>query len=204
MTRKSDENWTEWLSAEAAGDEDRADAALGRAMRGVLRHAPPPALSVRLLQSAAAPRALLEARSERFDRRRLGGPGARHDHSARRRRRWPADDRCRTRRDLDCTRLRLVDRLVECGCFDLERAVGDGRGPGARRLEPDGECGPDDRPHVGIECVAGVEPVSPGREELRPCVPLHVGVCACSCMRPSLSHSGQASERRNRRSSAPI
>lgn len=66
MTRKSDENWTEWLSAEAGGDEDRADAALGRAMRGVLRHVPPPALSAQLLQSASAPRALLEARSERL------------------------------------------------------------------------------------------------------------------------------------------
>ena len=33
MTRKSDENWTEWLAADAAGDEGRAEAALGRAMR---------------------------------------------------------------------------------------------------------------------------------------------------------------------------
>jgi len=66
MTRKSDENWTEWLAADAAGDQDRAEAALGRAMRGVLRHAPPPALSAQLLQAAAAPRALLEARSERL------------------------------------------------------------------------------------------------------------------------------------------
>lgn len=66
MTRKSDENWTEWLAADAAGDEARADAALGRAMRGVLRHVPPPALSAQLLQSAAAPRALLEARTERW------------------------------------------------------------------------------------------------------------------------------------------
>src|SRR5690349_9840881 len=66
MTRKSDENWTEWLTAEAAGDEDRAEAALGRAMRGVLRHVPSPALSAQLLQSAAAPGALLDTRSERL------------------------------------------------------------------------------------------------------------------------------------------
>ena len=56
MTGKSDETWTEWIAAEAVGDEDRADAALHAAMRRVSRAEPGPDLSARLLRLAATVR----------------------------------------------------------------------------------------------------------------------------------------------------
>jgi hypothetical protein len=66
MQGKSDDIWTEWIAAEAAADEQRADAALHAAMQGVPRYAPGPALSARLLQAAAVRRTARSARSERL------------------------------------------------------------------------------------------------------------------------------------------
>jgi hypothetical protein len=56
MTVKPDETWTEWMAAEAAGDEDRADAALRVALHGVSRAVPSPELSHRLLSLATTVR----------------------------------------------------------------------------------------------------------------------------------------------------
>ncbi len=65
MERKSDGTWTAWAAAEAAGDHDAADEALRIAMRGVVRHAPSPALSSRLMKAARVPAPRRRA-SERF------------------------------------------------------------------------------------------------------------------------------------------
>jgi hypothetical protein len=54
MQPKKDGTWTAWAAAEAAGDNDAADEALGAAMRGVVRRAPDPALTARLMQAAGA------------------------------------------------------------------------------------------------------------------------------------------------------
>jgi hypothetical protein len=59
--------WAEWLDAERAGDVDRADRALGDAMRGVPRRNPSARLTARLMRAAAVPRATeAPASSERL------------------------------------------------------------------------------------------------------------------------------------------
>jgi hypothetical protein len=52
MQPKKDGTWTAWTTAEAAGDHEAADEALRVAMRGVVRQAPSPALSSRLMRAA--------------------------------------------------------------------------------------------------------------------------------------------------------
>jgi hypothetical protein len=66
VMRKSDEHWAEWMAADAAGDDERAEAALGTAMKGVLRHVPSAALSSRLLEAAAIDHQAGRVRSERL------------------------------------------------------------------------------------------------------------------------------------------
>src|SRR5574341_598310 len=56
MERRPPDPWADWMAAEGAGDDDRADHALDAAMRGLPRRAPSAALSARLMQSAMVPR----------------------------------------------------------------------------------------------------------------------------------------------------
>jgi hypothetical protein len=66
MQPKKDGTWTAWAAAEAAGDNEAADEALRAAMRGVVRHAPGPALSSRLMKAAGVPAAGRRRTSERL------------------------------------------------------------------------------------------------------------------------------------------
>jgi|tagenome__1003787_1003787.scaffolds.fasta_scaffold19603076_2 hypothetical protein len=66
MTPKPVDPWAEWMAAEQARDDERADRALGTAMRRVNRYQPGPALSERLLATAAVQRPVVTATSERL------------------------------------------------------------------------------------------------------------------------------------------
>lgn len=66
MTPKPPDPWAEWMAAEHARDDDRADRALGLAMRGVVRDEPSVRLTERLLATALVPRPAVPVASERL------------------------------------------------------------------------------------------------------------------------------------------
>jgi hypothetical protein len=57
MQEKAPDTWGDWMAAERAGDQERADQALGAAMRALPRRTPSAELSARLMAAASVARA---------------------------------------------------------------------------------------------------------------------------------------------------
>lgn len=67
MQGRPPDPWADWMATEGASDSERADRALGAAMRGVSRRVPSADLSARLMRAAMVPRpAAAPAASERL------------------------------------------------------------------------------------------------------------------------------------------